>query len=957
MISLRSIFSPFFDSASARRKSIASQMARWCTRGLAACLLPLAAQATPAVALYYGHSTPLTEFRAFDMVVVEPDHGNSLSIPSLPGTQMYAYVAVAEVQASRPYYADIPAHWKLARNGHWKSDVIDQTPPEWADFFSRRVIAPLWERGYRGFFLDTLDSYRLANSFDEKAQQQGLVRVIETLHQRFPGIQLVLNRGFEIVPQVRDKIQMVAAESLYQGWNASTQRYEEVSEANRAWLLAQLRSIRDQERLPVLVIDYVPPHDRALTRATAARIQADGFIPWVTDSALETMGIGSIETVPRRILFVYNGIESDSLNSAYIHRYLQMPANHMGYIAEYADARQPLPEGILRDRYAGVVSWFSGFLPETRRGAVSQWFQERMDEGMPLAIVGDLGQSPDAQWARKLGIQLASEPHGSLRMISQHPMMGFESAAPLLTREYTPLQFTSAMAAQATALIEFKDGRNKSFVGGALTPWGGFILDPYAWVELPGTEYSRWVIDPFAFLTEALRLPSIPVPDTTTENGRRLLLAHVDGDGFASLAELAGSPPAAQVLLKDVFERYRFPQTMSVIEAEIAPHGLHPDLSPRLEGIARQMFKLPHIEIGNHTYSHPFLWDQSTLHGIFKNDEEAAYNLNIPGYTMDLTREIVGSTAYIRERLAPAGKPVKILQWTGDTEPNAEALEITERAGLLNINGGDTSITRANPSLTAVGALGIRKNGYLQVYAPITNENIYTNLWRGPFYGFERAIETFEMTDKPRRIKPVGIYYHVYSASKQAGLKALHKVYGWALARPLHPVFTSEFIAKVQDFDRVAIAREGLGWRVRGDGHLRTLRLPPTLGTPDLRTSTGVAGYRPGIEGLYVSLSGAQASLQALAANPPATAPSPFLFEANGRLGSWTPSTQGQRLEFELRGHVPLEFALAAASQCEVRANQRILSPTAAGPTAPPGVQYFKLQDARAQVQLHCPAR
>ena len=50
------------------------------------------------------------------------------------------------------------------------------------------------------------------------------------------------------------------------------------------------------------------------------------------------------------------------------------------------------------------------------------------------------------------------------------------------------------------------------------------------------------------------------MPDTTTENGRRLLLAHVDGDGFASLAELAGSPPAAQVLLKDVFERYRFPK-------------------------------------------------------------------------------------------------------------------------------------------------------------------------------------------------------------------------------------------------------------------------------------------------------------------------------------------------------------------------------------------------------------
>lgn len=113
----------------------ASPMVLWCVLYLAACLLPQAAQAMPAVALYYGHTTPLTDFRAFDMVVVEPDHGNDRRVPSLPGTEMYAYVSVAEVQASRPYYADIPSHWKLARNGHWKSDVIDQTPPEWPELF------------------------------------------------------------------------------------------------------------------------------------------------------------------------------------------------------------------------------------------------------------------------------------------------------------------------------------------------------------------------------------------------------------------------------------------------------------------------------------------------------------------------------------------------------------------------------------------------------------------------------------------------------------------------------------------------------------------------------------------------------------------------------------------------------------------------------------------------------
>ena len=99
------------------------------------------------------------------------------------------------------FFADkqIPARWKMARNGDWGSVVLDQTPAEWPDFFADKVVGPLWQKGYRGFFLDTLDSYRLARTFDESAQQQGLIRVIEILHRRFPGIRLILNRGFESV--------------------------------------------------------------------------------------------------------------------------------------------------------------------------------------------------------------------------------------------------------------------------------------------------------------------------------------------------------------------------------------------------------------------------------------------------------------------------------------------------------------------------------------------------------------------------------------------------------------------------------------------------------------------------------------------------------------------------------------------------------------------------------------
>lgn len=911
------------------------------------------AQAAPAVALYYGSAIPLKEFRVFDIVVVEPGHGHDPQQQARGGSQLFAYVSVAEVQPTRPYFRDIPEPWKLARNGDWDSVVIDQTPADWPAFFAERVVGPLWEKGYRGFFLDTLDSYRLARQFDETAQQAGLIRVIETLHARYPGIKLILNRGFEIIPRVRDKVFMVAAESLFQGWHAGRKRYVPVAEADRAWLLGQLKTIQERDRLPILAIDYVAPHDRQLTRDTARRIRELGFIPWVTDAKLDSIGIGSIEVQPRRVLVMYDGSEAPSINLANAHRYLQMPLNHMGYVVDYADVRKPLPPSVYADRYAGIASWFSGGIADPFSRPYARWLQQRIEQQLPLAVIGDLGFRPDRSFARRLALRLSdSGTPNQLTIIRQHRMLGFETP-PAPSRSDPPV-FQAALDA-SEPLIELRDQAGNHYLGGALMPWGGFILNPFALIEILNSEQARWVIDPFAFLQCALRLPEIPIPDVTTENGRRLFFSHIDGDGFASLAELPGSPPAGEVLLREILEKYRTPTTMSVIEAEVAPNGLYPRLSPRLEAIARQMFRLPHVEIASHTYAHPFVWDPGIWAGKAgetknRNIIEGNYHLDVPGYRFDLTREIIGSTNYIRDRLAPPDKPVRILLWSGDTSPGAEALRIAEQAGLLNMNGGDTAITRDYPSLAAVGGHGIEKEGLLQVYAPITNENIHTNLWRGPYYGYERVIESFEMTEAPRRLKPVDIYYHTYSASKRAGLNAVHKAFAWTKTQALHPVFASEYIRKVRDFHDLAIAHDNGGWRIRGNGDLRTFRLP--AGQPRLVDARGVAGFTAGREGRYLHLTGGDAWF---ASENTARPDTPRLVDANARLDDW--QRNGRSLSFRLKGHLPLEFSLAGIEHCTVSANGQPLAVARQTRQAEAVIQHYRHPHAAAQIQVRCPGR
>lgn len=252
----------------------------------------------PTVALFYGANPPVEQLAAFDVVVVEPDAQFDPRAHAKTHPAWFAYVSVGEVNAHRAYFSAMPRAWLSGVNEAWASQVVDQTAPGWPAFFVDKVIAPLWKKGYRGFFLDTLDSYHLIAKTDtaRAAQEAGLVNVIRAIKARYPKARLIFNRGFEVLPQVHDLAYMVAFESLYRGWDADEQRYTEVPHADRDWLLMQATTIRDKYRLPVLAIDYCDPADDACGPTTAARISQAGLVPYVTDGGLATVGVGPART-------------------------------------------------------------------------------------------------------------------------------------------------------------------------------------------------------------------------------------------------------------------------------------------------------------------------------------------------------------------------------------------------------------------------------------------------------------------------------------------------------------------------------------------------------------------------------------------------------------------------------------------------------------------------------------
>ncbi len=907
-----------------------------------------AAAGAPNIALYYGKEPPWDELSAFDLVVVEPGHVSlPVARPDVPSrgpgwlgqrTELLAYLSVGEVHPTRSYFKSLPAAWRIGANTDWGSIVVDQAQPDWPAWFVEHAVAPLWKQGYRGFFLDALDSFHIIAKTDaERARQiEGLVRTVRAIKAAYPEAKLIFNRGFEILPATHTLATMVAAESLYQGWDAGKNSYRQVNEQDRQWLLGQLNVVKDQYRLPVLAIDYVSPQRRELARDTAKRIAQLGFVPWVTNPALDSLGVGAIEVMPRKILMIYESVSgSTELTFEPALRYLTMPLNYLGYTVTHRDIRQPLPDHPLTGRYAGIVTLFASDVVDPR---VTTFLKSALDQDMKVAFLGTLGVTRGDALKKLLGLDSATADAAQARVSieTRDPLIGFEAQPLPDRRSFFPLAATGGRT-----LLKLRSDSGQTMDAAAFMPWGGYVLPPYGLMQLPAGKGERWVVQPIEFLRSALALPDMPVPDVTTENGRRLMLVHIDGDGFASRAELPGTPYAGEAMLRELLEKYRVPTTVSVIQGEIAPDGLYPKDSPALEAIAKRIFALPHVEIASHSYSHPFFWQK--LEKDRKSSTAEPYNLTLPGYRFSIETEVNGSLDYINSRLAPPGKLARMFLWTGDCNPGEDSIEQTISAGVFNMNGGETWITRAENSLTLVSPVGIRKGDHLQIYAPNQNENVYTNLWTGPYYGYERAIETFELTDQPWRLKPINIYYHTYSATKRASLAALHRVYQWGSRQPVLNIYASEYAAKALDFMRMTVARTLSGdWVTRGSGHLRTLRVAAGIHALPA-ASTGVAGYARHNDQHYIHLTGAEARIRT--ASQPAA--SPYLVDANAPLESVGVEAAGISLVFSAR--MPLSFTLANAQACSVRSgNQRL----AAVPGNP--LRYETKLDGRTTITVSC---
>lgn len=616
---------------------------------------------------------------------------------------------------------------------------------------------------------------------------------------------------------------------------------------------------------------------------------------------------GKSNELSRKVLVLYNSAYGQEPHRNNIfHHGLSTIFNYYGLDFDYHDINTGLPKKKIMPRYRAVVTVFESMAMKDPKTYL-QWLLRQMDNHRKVLVFGWLGtQYPDGTMVdpeiatkvyARFGLRyLPNKILNKTQLRYDHKAKGFVD----FERRYPPVPPLDVIALEpiqdkGRVLLTAKQ-RGTDFVTAlmSVSPHGGFALAGSIYWMDPSSYQKKWYMNPFAFTKTALHLDNAPIPDPTTRNGLRVAFSHVDADGFSGFTNIDTSQNCAQVMQKQVYEFYDFPITSSIIAAEVNPEDMG---NPELVEQARSIFAMDNIEPASHAYTHPFYWNMGRkAEDSERFDVAGAYSA--PDYKLDSKLEILGSCAYVTE-LSPKNKPCRIILWSGSCNPTEAQLNMARKAGILNMNGGDTVFDQARDSLFSVSALYRKVGREYQIYTGQANENILTNLWTGPYWGFHNIIETMERTESPRRLKPIDIYYHFYSAEKLASLNALKQVYAWTMERPVAPVFTSQYIEMVFGFTTARIFELGPGrFRVTAYGRCTTMRFAPDSPAPDLERCSGVVGWVRLPQGMYVSLDAEQnaATIVLGGSGPPVR---PYLRKATGSVSALRVSKEQLRFTYQ----------------------------------------------------------
>lgn len=243
-------------------------------------------------AAFYGADAPPDRLSVPDVLVLEPDHAWQPSRFRRPGQKVLAYLSLGEVNRSRPYFAALAARpGTLERpNPRWPGAVtVDPRSLAWWGLVLEKLVPAILARGYDGLFLDTLDA---AGSLDVPAQAAtagAMADLVRAIRERYPRVVMVSNGGLGLLAHTAPALDAVAVESVFTDYQFQPPAYRLRDDTAARARVAQVRARVQPYRLPVFVLEYLPPGGGPGQQAVEHAARAAGWIPFISQIGLDAL--------------------------------------------------------------------------------------------------------------------------------------------------------------------------------------------------------------------------------------------------------------------------------------------------------------------------------------------------------------------------------------------------------------------------------------------------------------------------------------------------------------------------------------------------------------------------------------------------------------------------------------------------------------------------------------------
>ncbi len=755
---------------------------------------------------------------AFDLSILNPKAELDMEPGHALGNNYFALLDVAHFRTGTRAAMQSAARQLSSKPSasDQQTRVIDPTDPQWVPWVIEALADPAAKKGFDGFVLS------FGAEATTPAARTAVLSLAATLRQRYPDKHLLLDLSLGLGVEAVHVANGFLALGVYtrEGRNGVAD-WTPIVETQR--LTRLIRTVQMQG-LHVFAVEYASADDRTACREAAQRLTSLGAVPFVTTPALNGVNLGPLEEVSRRVLVLHGwdekhvGEKSSDAAATLTSRLLRQSLEWLGCELDFraATGTSFLPAD---HDFAAVILDSTLVLSAEQQTTLAAWLPSLRARKIPLLLTS-MPWTDNA--ARHLALQhlgLGGSAQPAARLVKTN-VVAMDSSllrvnTKITSRSLGFLDLTAPADSHIVLGLYGQDamGSGHRFDQAFLTSWGG------AWID-PAAQAASSQLDLPAFLAQWLGADrSLPVPDTTTRTGRRVFYSHIDSTGFSTPSTLPGFPLCSEVMRDRILGRNLLPVTVSVCEAEMRAWlpGQKSGEAARLEHVARSLFEMLQVQAASNSFSRPTQWTA----GI---DISGRLNDRAKTTRHDMEREIAGSMSYIHRRLLPLGKEVSLMLWPANAAPSAEALSYCRA---MNVE-----------SLPATSS-----------FDPISSPS---------------------GSRTPLRLEPLALRCSFTDVRTAAGLASLEKTFAACSEQPLHTMTTAAYAASVRDARHTRVLRAAADhWIILNAGDCRTLRLPITVGLPDMARCQGVSGYNVHQGQLYIHTMGSARTELVLTKNKP----------------------------------------------------------------------------------------